>query len=176
MIYILLIVFFLYWLRYNSPLLINFKLVDINALPPTKAYHKAACFDVYASDDITIPVNQWREVPLGISFAPIGQFYIPLINKTFTPLGNVAGRILTRSGYARKKGLRAHLGIMDGDYRAAWSVVLYNHNQEYPVRIKRHDKVAQIEFYRVPSTILTQVNNLSKSLRGCNGFGSSDKQ
>lgn len=162
------------YFRYFGPVIVCYKIEHPDAQKPTKAYHKAACFDVYSVEDVTIPQNQWREVSTGIAFASWPHIFIPLLNWTITPFGNIAGRILTRSGAARRKGLRAHLGIIDNDFRDIWTIIVFNHNQEYPVRIRKGDKVGQIEFYKVPSIWLVRSNKLSKSFRGRKKFGSSD--
>lgn len=165
-------VFLIIYLRYLSPLIIRYVLKNPMAQKPTKAYHKAACWDVYSVEDVTIPPDQWREISLGISFAPWPQIYLPKLNFTLTPFGNVAYKIHTRSGLAIKKGQRAHLGIIDGDYRETLSVIMFNHNS-YPVRYKPGNKIAQLEFFRVPTVIFWGGPKLSNSKRGIKGHGSS---
>jgi dUTP pyrophosphatase len=174
--YILIILGIWVYFRYFGPLLITFKKTSTNAITPTRAYGKAACWDVYALENKSIPTGQWREVKVGISFAPWPHIYMPFLNLSLTPFGNVAYKIHTRSGLAIKKGLRNHLGIIDNDYRNEITVIMYNHsNVGYAYPVKKGDKIAQIEFYRVPSVWMFQVNKLSKSQRGENGFGSSGK-
>lgn len=160
------------YFRYLGPILIAFRRDFSFCKRPTRVYHKAACWDLYANTSVVIPVNQWREIPTGISIAPLFHFYISFLNATLAPFGNVAFKIHTRSGLAHKKGLRNHLGIIDGDYRKELSIITYNHGK-YPVAIKGGDKVAQIEVYRVPSVWIFEKTKLSKSKRGENGFGSS---
>lgn len=164
----------LFFLRYHFPLIVTYKLCDPSARKPERAYHKAACYDVFAIEDVTIPVGGRKEIGTGVAFAPWPHIFIPFLNMTFTPLGNVAGKIYTRSGLERKKGLRARLGIMDNDYRESWTILMFNHNS-YPVRIRAGDKIAQIEFYRVPTVWMVRVKRLDKSLRDKRGFGSSGK-
>ena len=162
----------LVFFRYFGPIIVTFKLHSSNAQKPTQAYDRAACWDVYASEDVlAIPENQWREIPLDISFAPWPHIYIKFLNLTITPFGNVAYEIHSRSGMALKKGARNHLGIIDNDYREALSAIMYNHGS-YPIRIKKGMKVAQIKFYRVPSVWMWRRNKLSKSERGTDGLGS----
>jgi deoxyuridine 5'-triphosphate nucleotidohydrolase len=111
-------------------------------------------------------------VPTGVAFAAWPHIYIKSMNWTITPFGNVAGKIHTRSGLAAKRGVRAHLGIIDNDWRGEWSVLIFNHGN-FPLRIHPGDKIGQIEFYRVPHVIMKQTNKLGKSRRGFQGFGSS---
>lgn len=174
MIVILILLFVFMYLRYFSPIIVTYKLLNENAHVPTRAYHKAACYDIYGTDDVIIPPNQWRVIPTSIAFAPWPHIYISWLNLTFTPLGNVASKIHTRSGLAIKKGQRAHLGIIDNDFRDEVSIIMFNHNS-YPVRYHPGDRVAQIEFYRVPSVYFWKRDILSKSLRNKSGHGSSGK-
>jgi dUTP pyrophosphatase len=161
----------LHYLRHHFPLIITYKLHDPSAKKPSKAYHKSACFDVYSTADLTIPPFGWKSIPFGVSFASWPHIYIPFLHITFTPFGNIAGRILTRSGLAIKKGVRVHLGIMDNDYREEWTAIVFN-RKDFPLRVHKGDKIAQIEFYRVPTTLMIRVNKLSSSQRGTKGWGS----
>jgi dUTP pyrophosphatase len=114
-------------------------------------------------------------VRTGIIFAPWPHIYIPFLNWSFNPLGNIAYKIHTRSGLALKRGIRAHLGIIDTDYRNECNPILFNHNTSYPVRIRKGEKIAQVEFYRVTTPIFWKKDKLSNSARGDKGFGSSGK-
>ena len=145
----IILTFILVWLyfRYLGPLLISFKKCYSWAQKPTKAYGKAACYDAYAVEDKVIAI------------APLFHFYIPFLKLTITPFGNIACKIHTRSGWAIKKGLRNHLGIIDNDYRNELTAVVYN-NGSYPVSIHKGNKIAQLEFYRVPSVWLFQKKKL----------------
>ncbi len=161
----------------HLPAIVTYKIADDVkdiAVKPTK-HHYAACFDIYAAETRTIPIDQWRVIRTGITFAPWPHIYIPFLKLTFTPFGNIACKIHTRSGLELNRGLRNHLGIVDNDYRGECNPIIYNHNNEYPVRIKVGDKIAQIEFYRVLSPTLWRRKKLSKSARGKRGFGSSGR-
>lgn len=180
MMYVILFLLILGYLRFLSPLIITYQKVDKRAKAPTKAYHKAACFDVYSLETKTISPGNWKELRTGLVFAPWPHIYIPFLNITFTPFGNVAYEIHTRSGLALKRGIRNHLGIIDNDYRGEITIIMYNHQNEksahsYPYTIKEGDKIAQIKFYRVPPVWMWKRNKLSKSNRGENKFGSSGR-
>jgi dUTP pyrophosphatase len=174
MLYLIIILALWFYLRYFGPLFITYKRDDASIQKPDRAYHKAACWDIYAKDDITIPSGDWRSIPTGLRFAPWPHIHIPILNWTFLPFGNVAAKMHTRSSHA-KKGLRVHLGVLDNDYRGEILAIVYNHNPGYPIRINPGDKIAQIEFYRVPETFLIPVSKLSSSARGEKGFGSSGR-
>jgi dUTP pyrophosphatase len=160
------------YFRYLGPILVFYKKTHPLAKKPTKSYGRPACFDIYSVERKIIPVGQWRSINIGIKIAPAFHFYIPFLNLTITPFGNVACKIHTRSGLAYKKGIRNHLGIIDNDYRGELSVVMFN-NGKYPITIKVGDKIGQLEFFRVPTVIFFLKKKLPKSIRGENGFGSS---
>jgi dUTP pyrophosphatase len=173
LVYILLVLIIFLYLRHFSPIIITYTLLDSQAKKPTRAYHKAACWDLYALRDVSISSFNWKLIPTGVAFAPWPHIHIPFLHISFTPLGNVAGEILTKSGLAKRKGARAHLGVMDNDYRDEWSILMFNHNPNFPMTIRKGEKVAQIRFYRVPHVYFIHTKRLSESLRGTKGFGSS---
>jgi len=155
------------------PVIVTFKKIHSKAKDPSEAYDRPACYDLYITEDITIPSGQWRELPTGIIFAPWPHIYIKFLNLSLTPFGNVATRIHTRSSLAQR-GQRAHLGIIDNDYRGEITIIMFNHNT-YPVRYHVGDKIGPVEFYKVPKVIFWQKKRLSNSRRGNRGFGSSGK-
>lgn len=161
------------YFRYLGPVFVTYQILDPRAFKPTKSYDRAACFDIYAIEDITIPEGEWREIHTGVAFAAWPHFYLKWLNLTITPFGNVTARIYTRSGHARK-GLRAHLGVVDNDFRDEWTILMFNQNY-YPIRFRPGDRVAQFEFHRVTPTFLFPVKNLSSSKRGKKGWGSSGR-
>jgi dUTP pyrophosphatase len=172
-IFVLLIIFI--YMRYFGPILVHYVFVSPGAHKPTRAYARSACLDLYVDENCetkSIPAGQWRMIPTGVAFAAWPHIYIKKLNLTITPFGNVAGKIHSRSGLASKRGIRAHLGIIDNDWRGEWSVLIFNHG-DYPLRIHPGDKIGQIEFYRVPHVILKQSKKLGESRRGSQGFGSS---
>jgi dUTP pyrophosphatase len=170
---ILLVLVAILYLRLLFPIIVTFKKIDPEAIKPTRAYHRAACWDVYSIEDGVIPAGQWREIRTGIIYATWPHIHIPFLNLTFTPLSNVVMKIYTRSGLAKKKAWRNHLGIIDNDYRGELTILAYNHRSDYPIRFRKGDKIAQIEFTRVPGSHMFEVRKLSDSLRGDKGFGSS---
>jgi deoxyuridine 5'-triphosphate nucleotidohydrolase len=172
--YIILLAIVFIFIRYHFPIIVTYKLHRPDARKPDKAYHKAACWDVFSVEDRTIPPGEWREISTGVSFAPWPHIYIPKLKLTITPFGNVAFKLHTRSGLAINRGLRNHLGIIDNDYREVISVIMFNHGPN-PARIKPGHKIGQLEFYRVSTVFFWKKDELSNSLRGRRGLGSSGK-
>lgn len=176
-IFIIILLLGIWWyFRYHGPIIVKYVSIDENSLRPSKAYGKAACFDLYATKAITVRSNQWRDIPTGLVLEPWPHihFNIGRLKISLTPFGNVAAKLHTRSGHS-KRGLRCHLGIIDNDYRGEITFKMFNHNTQNAARVREGDRVGQIEFYRVPSVWLFKGRKLSNSERGDRGFGSSGK-
>ena len=89
------------------------------------------------------------------------------------PSGYV-GRILPRSGLALHHGLQVLGGVIDSNYRGEWKVILINLGSD-PVELKAGDRIAQAVFYPVATIQLTEVEELTDSTRGGDGFGSTGR-
>ena len=86
----------------------------------------------------------------------------------------VYGRVAPRSGLAVKRGIDVMAGVIDPDFLGEIMVVLINLGND-PVTINSGDKIAQIVFEYYTSVSFMEVNQLTMTERGSNGFGSTDK-
>ncbi len=79
-----------------------------------------------------------------------------------------------RSGLAVKKGLSLvnSPGLIDSHYRGEIKVIAINLDGEAPIEIARGDKIAQLVIQAVASVDLEEVAELSETVRGEGGFGS----
>jgi len=136
---------------------VNVKLLEKNAIIPTKANANDAGWDLYSTVDIVIPSKQRNTVKTGIALE------IP---------EHMAGLIWPRSGLSVKKGIDVLAGVIDSGYRGEIMVCLYNTSDEH-VSINRGDRIAQIIFQEVPCVMMLHQEGLGSSQRGDNGFGSS---
>jgi dUTP pyrophosphatase len=87
-------------------------------------------------------------------------------------------------GYAAfvhpRSGLAAHHGVgivnspgtIDAGYRGEVKVILVNHDQSQPVRLKRLDRVAQLVVQRVEQVAWRETGDLPDTARGDGGHGS----
>lgn len=82
-------------------------------------------------------------------------------------------QIRARSGMALKKGLSVlnSPGTIDSDYRGEVGAIIYN-STDYLIRIDLGDRIAQGVIADVYQADWEQVDELSTSTRGENGFGS----
>jgi dUTP pyrophosphatase len=87
------------------------------------------------------------------------------------------GQVRPRSGLAVRHGITVANapGTIDSDYRGEVRVGLIHLGEEV-VRIRRGDRIAQIVFAPVSAAVLVEVDSLSESDRGEDGFGSTGRQ
>lgn len=152
---------------------------------PTKAHDTDACFDIYADipnstyeytqavpnpfDGFDFDVTRTGE---GVAIHPHQTVLIPTGFATEIPRG-FWGAIFARSGLASKQGLRPAQGVpvIDEPYRGQWMIPLHNDSEE--TRIIHHgDRICQFMLLPYFDTTLTEVDNLSETDRGEDGFGS----
>ena len=83
------------------------------------------------------------------------------------------GGIFARSGLASKKGLRPAncVGVLDETYTGEIKVALHNDSKEMQV-IKDGERIAQLVIIPYATVIFNRVDELEKTERGENGFGS----
>ncbi|XP_063229280.1 deoxyuridine 5'-triphosphate nucleotidohydrolase [Bacillus rossius redtenbacheri] len=84
------------------------------------------------------------------------------------------GRIAPRSGLAYHNHIDVGAGVIDEDYRGNVGVLLFNHSEQ-PFVVKRGDRIAQLICQRIFYPDLVEVEDLSDTERGENGFGSTGK-
>jgi len=82
-------------------------------------------------------------------------------------------QIRPRSGLAYKHGVTClnTPGTIDADYRGEVKVLLINHGQD-PFIINRGERIAQMVIAPITQPIFKVVTELSETIRGSGGFGS----
>ena len=139
------------------------KKVRPQAILPTYGSAEAAGADLYAclEAEITIPAGGTVFVPTGIALE--------------VPKG-CAGLIYARSSLGTKRGLAPanKVGVIDSDYRGEVAVVLHNHGAE-PQKIAPGERIAQLVITPVLTPAYEEVAELSDTMRGTGGFGSTGK-
>ena len=82
-------------------------------------------------------------------------------------------QVRSRSGLSVKHGLCVlnSPGTIDADYRGEVGIILINLSQE-PYTINNGDRIAQLVIASHEQAQWIEVNELSKTVRGINGFGS----
>lgn len=141
-------------------MMIPVKRLREGAILPTFGSEQAAGADLYACLDapVTIAPGQTAFIPTGLAM--------------MLPEGYV-GLICARSGMACKMGLAPanKVGVIDSDYRGEFLVALYNHGAESRT-ISHGDRIAQLVVVPVLHPVFEETDELSETLRGTGGFGS----
>lgn len=142
---------------------INIKKLKQNATIPTYGTEYSAGADLYActEEEITINPGETKFIGTGIALE-IPEGY--------------AGLIYARSGLSCKKGLAPanKVGVVDADYRGEITVALHNHSLESK-NIQPNERIAQMVIAPFLSASFHEVDELSDTVRGAGGFGSTGK-
>lgn len=123
---------------------------------PTKGSKLAAGYDLYAAHEYVIKSKGKEMVKTDLQIAlPTGCY----------------GRVAPRSGLAWKNFIDVGAGVIDEDYRGPVNVILFNFGDDDFI-IKRGDRIAQLICEKIQQTDIVEVDDLEKTERGANGFGS----
>ena len=131
-----------------------------NAKLPTYGSEFAAGADLYACLDapVTIQPHETYLVPTGLSLElPVGW----------------AGMVHARSGMATKRDLAPanKVGVIDCDYRGEVMVSLHNHGSQ-PQTVEPGERIAQLVIMPYLTAQFFEAEELSDTVRGDGGFGS----
>lgn len=139
---------------------VGIKKLNPKAILPAYGSEFAAGADLYACIDgeLTVSPHETVLVPTGLAVE--------------LPLG-YAGLIYARSGLATKKGLAPanKVGVIDCDYRGEVKVALHNHSA-VPQTVAAGERVAQLVITPYLTAEFVEEDELSETVRGEGGFGS----
>lgn len=143
---------------------VKIKILDDRATPMTYGTEYSAGADLYnlTGESITVEPRKTVLVHTGIAME-IPEGYV--------------GLIFARSGLATKRGLAPanKVGVIDADYRGEIMVSLYNHS-DMPVTVEGGERVAQIAIVPFLKADFVIADELSDTVRGAGGFGSTGKK
>lgn len=139
---------------------VKIKKLTEKAIVPTYGTPFSAGADLYNAEEnpITVAPGETRLVHTGLSFE--------------IPDGCV-GLIFARSGLATKRGLAPanKVGVIDSDYRGEVMVSLFNQSRE-PQTVEYGERIAQLAIVPFIKAEFEASDELSETVRGCGGFGS----
>ena len=132
-----------------------------DAKTPTYATEHSSGMDLYSTEHYIIHPQETVKIDIGLRLdIPVGY----------------EGQIRGRSGLA-SKGILAHIGTIDCDFKGNICVILYNSTKNF-YEIFKGDRVGQLIIVPVLHQISVKeisLDELTKTERGENGFGSSGK-
>jgi dUTP pyrophosphatase len=134
-------------------------MLDAGLEAPSYAHPGDAGADLRAREDVLLQPGERKLVPTGVAIA-LPEGFVALIHP--------------RSGLATKHGLTIvnAPGTVDAGYRGEIAVTLLNTDATEPIELHRGDRIAQMVIQRVEYAQFIPVNDLSVSVRGTGGFGS----
>ncbi len=145
-------------------MILRIKKLDERATTPTYGTEYSAGADLYSmvGDEITVEPHKTVLVHTGLA-VEIPEGY--------------AGLIFARSGMACKRGLAPanKVGVIDADYRGEVMVALHNHT-DAPVTVEGGERVAQLSIVPFLKAEFVEAEELSDTVRGEGGFGSTGKK
>lgn len=140
------------------------KKLNENAVLPTYGSDFAAGADLYAlcDSEITFAPGETKLIPTGLAME-IPEGY--------------AGLIYARSGLASKRGLAPanKVGVVDADYRGEVMVALHNHST-VEQKIAPKERIAQLVVAPFLKAEFIESDELSDTVRGVGGFGSTGRK
>ena len=139
---------------------VNIKKLNPKATIPTYGSEYAAGCDLYAclEESVTIEPHATVLIKTGLALeVPVGY----------------AGLIYARSGLASKRNLAPanKVGVVDADYRGEVMVALHNHGTMAQT-IEHGERIAQMVIAPFLTANFIEVDELSDTVRGEGGFGS----
>lgn len=138
---------------------LRIKRMHDDAKLPLQARAGDAGMDLFSVEEQVIPAGEWRLVKTGL------QLELP---------AGTEGQVRPRSGLALKHGITVlnSPGTIDEGYRGEVGVVLMNHSR-VPFTVEKHMRIAQLVVQVVPSVTVIEVQDVTETERGAQGFGSS---
>lgn len=147
-------------MEYDGALImINIYLCSQTAKMPALGSEGAAGYDIFCDESAFVLMpGERKAVNTGV---------------TVEMWPGIVCEIRPRSGLAVKHGIDVLAGIIDSDYRGEIKVVLINLGGE-PVQFNHGQAIAQLLFKPVLHGVKLGEGKLSETVRGSNGFGSTD--
>lgn len=139
---------------------VRVKKLKENAILPSYGSEYAAGADLYACIDAPVVIQPHETVMIGTGLAmelPVGY----------------AGLIYPRSGISAKRGLAPanKVGVVDPDYRGEFMVAMHNHSNS-PASVEPGERIVQIVITPFLTADFEETDELSDTVRGAGGFGS----
>jgi dUTP pyrophosphatase len=135
---------------------IKIKKISKEALLPKRALEGDAGMDLHSAEDRILNSGEKASIKTGLAIK-IPQGY--------------AGLIWDKSGISHKNGIKTLGRVFDSNYTGEWFIGLINLSKE-PFEIKKGQKIAQVLFQKISLPEIELVEEIEKTNRSDNGFGS----
>lgn len=135
---------------------IKVKKLHPDAILPSYAHIGDAGMDIFSVENVLIKSGERALVSTGLSME-FPEEYVCLI--------------WDKSGLAAKNGIKTMGGVIEHSYRGEYKIIMFNTSKE-DFKIIKGQKIAQALIQPIVSAEIEEVEELSDSLRGKDGFGS----
>lgn len=135
---------------------VKVKKLHPDAILPKYAKPGDAGMDIFSVEDLIIKAGKRAIVHTGIAME-----YEP----------GYCTLIWDKSGMAGNAGVKTMGGVFEHTYRGEYLVILHN-NGDQDYQLKKGQKVAQVLVQPIITADIEEAQELSESVRGANGFGS----
>lgn len=132
--------------------------LDQGSVMPSRAHEHDAGLDLYAAETAYIAPHSWVAVSTGVH-AEIPRGFV--------------GLLTSKSGLMAKHGLTCR-GTIDAGYTGTIKAVIFNHSDQV-YKVTAGDKVTQMVIMPIITPELELVEELERTERGTQGFGSTGK-
>ena len=135
---------------------VKFKKLDSTAIPFSYTREGDACMDMFALKDDTIYAGCTGIIPTGIA-VEIPEGY--------------EGKVRGRSGL-NARGMQVQIGTIESSYRGDVGIILHNSTTTH-FNVTKGMRLGQFTIKPVYTIKLKEVEELTNTERGTNGYGSS---
>lgn len=138
---------------------VKVKKFNEDAKLPLRSTPHSAGYDIFACilGEIILKPQETVAIPTGLGFEPPEGYHI---------------KVESRSGTAVKNSIGVLCGVIDQDYRGELKIVLFNNSLTHEFVVVNHQKIAQLILVKTEVADFSEVSELSESVRGEGGFGS----
>ena len=151
--------------------MIKVKKLAEDAIIPHRSREGDACYDLYTSRDYVVHGRETVVIPTGIAIELPTEYEAEIRPRSGISLKGVIAYDLNFGG-VDKFPCTIIQGTIDSNYRGEIGIIFRNEAM-CDIKIPKHIKLAQMKINYVPDVELVEVEELSNSNRGTNGFGSS---
>ena len=140
-------------------MLLKIKRLHPDAIIPKFAHPDDAGMDLFCVEKFSMAPGERKSIPVGLALE-IPEGYV--------------GLIWDKSGLSHTYGLKSFGGVIDAGYRGEVAIGLMNLS-DTEFHFEKGHKIAQILIQKIEHPEIKEVEELSSTLRGEKGFGSTGK-
>lgn len=151
--------------------MIKIKKLTDDAIIPHRSREGDACFDLYSINDYVVLGKSKTTIPTGIAIELPVEYEAEIRPRSGISLNGLECKCFDIDEFV-VADIDVIQGTIDSNYRGQINIIVKN-NSNCDIVIPKYTKLAQMKINHVPDVKLVEVEELSDSNRGTNGFGSS---